>query len=575
MVGFGEAGFVWDGDCLGAPCSFKRLISRRATTLVRTGNWGEWRPSGRTRRKCQDRYDLTNDVADSVVLHTALTRHIRASSDPISRGGAFTGDSNGLEFEPNPFEQSFSGPRPSSGPTEHSFDHTKARGPTVNATAGPSSGLPVRRARSTSPVPTNPRTNSGGLHKLPPLSLIESPGVVSELQGFGWASDSLRTGPLSPSVLSGPSPSVPTSIFDPSMMRTGLTPLVGGSGVSFPPPSPATAALFAMMTNNTPGTSDAAIAAGMGGGGSRPHEGVNEGNHFEASFARATDGKGGIISSARSQIDPRGQQQQHQMHAQQHQLAHQQHQQQLCDFTPQHVQGPPAPLGVLQRPASQQPPPRSIIPQSMHPLQLANNPYMQSGYPPMTQQQQQQQHQLMQQQRHHPQQHQHQQSHQQQAYGNQNPLYLLSQAQDLSTHNDDAVVAAAALSNLSGPGFPAAVDETSTLNGSASVLAPKPESAKGSPAGSGKGKKVAAGGNKRKKGDEDKKAPPAKKGKKGKAADKEDEVDDFEDPGEEGSMSPQAHNPNETEEEKRKNFLERNRQGAFPFSLGVGSISVP
>lgn len=73
--------------------------------------------------------------------------------------------------------------------------------------------------------------------------------------------------------------------------------------------------------------------------------------------------------------------------------------------------------------------------------------------------------------------------------------------------------------------------------------------------------------NKRKKGgqDEDRKPPPAKKGRRGKSAQQqEDDLDDMDDPGDEGSMSPQPHNPNETEEEKRKNFLERNRQGALP-----------
>ncbi|GAA6020237.1 hypothetical protein JCM11491_003859 [Sporobolomyces phaffii] len=217
-------------------------------------------------------------------------RH-RASSDPLSRGGNFASGSGGrLDQEPNPFEQSFSGPGPAR-PTDGSI------------TAG------GRRARSTSPSSFIPRVTPGTAGaKLPPLSFMQTPGG-SDLSNFGWGVDSLRTGPLSPALLNGPSAAYEGMS---SSLRTGLTPLVGGAApsgshpngpggagagggggggpssagnaVSFPPPSPATAALFAMMTNNTPGTADASALAG---GGPRPHEGPNEGNQFEASFARA------------------------------------------------------------------------------------------------------------------------------------------------------------------------------------------------------------------------------------------------------------------------------------------------
>ena len=115
----------------------------------------------------------------------------------------------------------------------------------------------------------------------------------SELAQFGWAlnttpgnggGDSLRVGPLSPSMLNGPLHNAGDSrsgvnrqmggggagLFDPASIRTGLTP--GGilyqhhhqshlgssqesrTGSSYHPPhSPATQALFAMMTNSTPG----------------------------------------------------------------------------------------------------------------------------------------------------------------------------------------------------------------------------------------------------------------------------------------------------------------------------------
>ncbi|GAA5838865.1 hypothetical protein JCM3766R1_004233 [Sporobolomyces carnicolor] len=219
----------------------------------------------------------------------ALPARHRASSDPLSRGGNFTnGNAGRLDQEPNPFEQSFSGPGPAR-PTDGSI------------TAGGG-----RRARSTSPSSLIPRVTPGTAGaKLPPLSFMQTPGG-SDLSSFGWGVDSLRTGPLSPALLNGPTGSYGDTS---SSVRTGLTPLAGGAApsgshangggggghqtgaggssnaaVSFPPPSPATAALFAMMTNNTPGTADASALAG---GGPRPHEGPNEGNQFEASFARA------------------------------------------------------------------------------------------------------------------------------------------------------------------------------------------------------------------------------------------------------------------------------------------------
>ncbi|KPV74614.1 uncharacterized protein RHOBADRAFT_53583 [Rhodotorula graminis WP1] len=231
-------------------------------------------------------------------------RH-RASSDPLSRGGSFLDGAGLLHQEPNPFEQSF-------GPLADSSSLATGVKPS-DGTASASG----RRARSTSPSSLMPRTTPGGSQRLPPLSLMQTPG--GELSAFGWGVDSLRTGPLSPALLNGPTG---TSGFFPGdpprgTTGTGLTPFAAGldgagaagappststttgggatttsAGVSFPPPSPATAALFAMMTNNTPGTSDAAATASstvaaLAGGGPRPHEGPNEANSFEASFARA------------------------------------------------------------------------------------------------------------------------------------------------------------------------------------------------------------------------------------------------------------------------------------------------
>ncbi|KAL7343191.1 hypothetical protein BJY59DRAFT_718952 [Rhodotorula toruloides] len=235
----------------------RRSLSRRVGAHKGRGE------AGRTRRT-----PVLTKPALLPPRHLAAGRH-RASSDPLSRGGAFLDGAGLLQQEPNPFEQSFGPQASTSKPTDGTL------------TAG------GRRARSTSPSALLPRATPGGLQRLPPLSLMQTPG--GELSAFNWGVDSLRTGPLSPALLNGPTG---TSALFESSLRTGLTPFVAsgapnghaGGGVSFPPPSPATAALFAMMTNNTPGTSDAAALAG---GGPRPHEGLNEANSFDASFAQA------------------------------------------------------------------------------------------------------------------------------------------------------------------------------------------------------------------------------------------------------------------------------------------------
>ncbi|KAH7633371.1 Aft1 HRA domain-containing protein [Sordaria sp. MPI-SDFR-AT-0083] len=124
-----------------------------------------------------------------------------------------------LSLEPNPFEQSFGGAPETPGGTKL---------PPVAALASPSSILP--------------------------------PGSTP----FPWGgSNSLRSGPLSPAMLSGPTTSdyfgdhirggFPTP--NESSLRTGLTP--GGSGSMFPAPSP-NSTLFAQLAGSaaTPGTID-------------------------------------------------------------------------------------------------------------------------------------------------------------------------------------------------------------------------------------------------------------------------------------------------------------------------------
>lgn len=93
-------------------------------------------------------------------------------------------------------------------------------------------------------------------NRLPPLSALASPSTEA-LSASYWGIDnhqSLRSGPLSPAMLPGPTASTSGSTapapqaFDANSFRTGLTP-----GTMANPPGPATAALFALMTNATPG----------------------------------------------------------------------------------------------------------------------------------------------------------------------------------------------------------------------------------------------------------------------------------------------------------------------------------
>ena len=142
-----------------------------------------------------------------------------------------------LNLEPNPFEQSFSG------------------------------------------APETP----GGT-KLPPVASITSPSSLLPGGGttpFPWGSNSLRTGPLSPAMLSGPTSDYfsndhirngfPTP--NESNLRTGLTP--GGSGSMFPAPSPTSQALYGQLASGpsaTPGTLEFHRAALSISAAKREHE---------------------------------------------------------------------------------------------------------------------------------------------------------------------------------------------------------------------------------------------------------------------------------------------------------------
>lgn len=97
--------------------------------------------------------------------------------------------------------------------------------------------------------------------KLPSVAALTSPSSLLPGNGntpFNWGGGSLRTGPLSPAMLSGPANDyfgdtshTLRSGFTPneSSLRTGLTP--GGSGSMFPAPSPNTQALFAQLASGT------------------------------------------------------------------------------------------------------------------------------------------------------------------------------------------------------------------------------------------------------------------------------------------------------------------------------------
>lgn len=136
----------------------------------------------------------------------------------------FAGQGGGsLSLEPNPFEQSFGG---GGGP------------------------------------------ETPGGTKLPPVAALTSPSSLlpgGNSTPFNWGGGSLRTGPLSPAMLSGPANDYfsdthhlrggfPTP--NESSLRSGLTP--GGSGSMFPAPSPNSQALFAQLASGgaTPSTLD-------------------------------------------------------------------------------------------------------------------------------------------------------------------------------------------------------------------------------------------------------------------------------------------------------------------------------
>ena len=108
-----------------------------------------------------------------------------------------------------------------------------------------------------------PSAEIPGKSILPPVASLTSPGNANLGGGFNW-SGSLRSGPLSPAMLSGPAgsgdyfDSIRGSFPTPneSSLRTGLTP--GGGGSMFPAPSPGSQAFLNSLASGgaTPSTLD-------------------------------------------------------------------------------------------------------------------------------------------------------------------------------------------------------------------------------------------------------------------------------------------------------------------------------
>ncbi|ORX33399.1 Aft1 HRA domain-domain-containing protein [Kockovaella imperatae] len=181
--------------------------------------------------------------------------------------------------EPPPHEEEADHPqRPPIRPQVSKFDLEV--NPFEQSFAGRSSHSSATSSHTTPPRGTD--ATSIKHNALPPLSALTSPAAANATQ-FPWlANQSLRTGPLSPAMLTGPqnangstqangTGSKPEGgqteggAFDGSTFRTGFTPgtgsgftpgyssLVGNNfASSLPMPSPNTAAFLNMVTNETP-----------------------------------------------------------------------------------------------------------------------------------------------------------------------------------------------------------------------------------------------------------------------------------------------------------------------------------
>ena len=414
--------------------------------------------------------------------------------------------SSRLDLEPNPFEQSFS------RSSHHSSSSLSDRGNT-----------PPRGGEATST-----RQNA-----LPPLSSLTSP--AADPSRFPWlANQSLRTGPLSPAMLAGPQQSSGTAnvnaplrdgangqtngeAFDGSTFRTGFTPgtgsgftpgynslMAGNFASTLPLPSPNTAAFLNMVTNATPlGEGDPTQPEGQ-----PQHPGGDAHDHPP------------------SAIPPHMQAQQHphavpppgQPMPPQHGLSHLQANPNLAQetITPNTLS---ALTGVFNDMNRNQPPPPPNYFQPMGPPGPPHPMHAHPGHPGQPHP-------------HHPGMPHVDYAQQSANAASQaaNGLFLLSQAhQELSKREEETRV----------PG-----KRGSTAGPKGAAGAPQGQKRKSDAGGAANG----ANGK-----------PAAKKGKKNDSPIKDESASPmFSDDGDDGSKN--SGKP-ETEEEKRKNFLERNRQG--------------
>lgn len=245
-----------------------------------------------------------------------------------------------FELEPNPFDLSF---RSSTSINSHKTNSSEDVRREVPDEQQQMQDGQQRDRQNTKTPPGKEKT------ALPPLSALTSPAPLEQGPHFSWSglSSSLRAGPLSPAMLTGPAasnaiahgPSVMGGTgmtpqpgvngsgltnFDPATFRTGFTPgggtgftpgfgsmmgMTGLSGIgmnglpSFPLPSPNTAAFLNMVTNNTPGA-----AAGESGNvqGGDQGQSSTAGQNGESSAQNARGHARGGSLNGHSQPGPIG-----------------------------------------------------------------------------------------------------------------------------------------------------------------------------------------------------------------------------------------------------------------------------
>ncbi|KAF1982701.1 hypothetical protein K402DRAFT_414759 [Aulographum hederae CBS 113979] len=145
----------------------------------------------------------------------------------------------------------------------------------------------------------NPSSETPGKGLLPPIANLTSPSSLIQGNTPGWP-NSLRSGPLSPAMLPGPTGQ--SDYFDPSFrgsfptpnessLRTGLTPgdrtglTPGGGGSMFPMPSPGSSSLLFGLNSGgaTPGTLEFHRTALSAKASNNQHQNQNTSNNAPTS----------------------------------------------------------------------------------------------------------------------------------------------------------------------------------------------------------------------------------------------------------------------------------------------------